>query len=71
MLTALDSLAVYFFEKDELRSIFKAEELNAPAKSPETRYELLQLADDRRLLVNRKERKRMYRVWLQAKFRLI
>lgn len=33
------------------------------------RFDTLQLAVDRRLLVNRKERKRMYRVWLQAKLR--
>ena len=29
-----------------------------------------QMAIDRRLIVNRKERKQMYRVWLQAKFQL-
>lgn len=33
-------------------------------------FETLQMAVDRRLIVNRKERKRMYRVWLQAKFRI-
>ncbi|EPQ26416.1 uncharacterized protein PFL1_06064 [Pseudozyma flocculosa PF-1] len=32
-------------------------------------FETVQMAIDRRLLVNRKERKRMYRVWMQAKFR--
>lgn len=30
-----------------------------------------QMAIDRRLIVNRKERKQMYRVWLQAKFQLL
>ncbi|WFD43698.1 tRNA(Thr) (cytosine(32)-N(3))-methyltransferase [Malassezia psittaci] len=34
-----------------------------------SRFVTLQMAVDRRLLVNRKERKRMYRVWVQAKFR--
>ncbi|KAN0061901.1 hypothetical protein ACQY0O_005896 [Thecaphora frezii] len=34
-------------------------------------FETLQMAIDRRLLVNRKEKKRMYRVWLQAKFRFL
>ena len=29
------------------------------------------MAIDRRLLVNRKEKKRMYRVWMQAKFRIL
>lgn len=33
-------------------------------------FETLQMAIDRRLIVNRKERKRMYRVWLQAKFKI-
>lgn len=39
------------------------------AQAPD--FETLQMAIDRRLIVNRKERKRMYRVWLQAKFRMI
>ncbi|KAF6766925.1 Protein of unknown function DUF4202 [Kalmanozyma brasiliensis GHG001] len=30
-----------------------------------------QMAIDRRMIVNRKERKQMYRVWLQAKFQLL
>ena len=32
------------------------------------RFEAQQMAIDRRLLVNRKERKQMFRVWMQAKF---
>lgn len=34
-------------------------------------FETIQMAIDRRLIVNRKERKQMYRVWLQAKFQLL
>nr|XP_018265270.1 S-adenosylmethionine-dependent methyltransferase [Kwoniella dejecticola CBS 10117]OBR87428.1 S-adenosylmethionine-dependent methyltransferase [Kwoniella dejecticola CBS 10117] len=30
-------------------------------------FEVLQLGEDRRLLVNRKEKKQMYRIWLQVK----
>ena len=39
-----------------------------PAPPSDARFSTLQMAVDRRLLVNRKERKRMYRVWMQAKF---
>ncbi|PWZ01201.1 S-adenosyl-L-methionine-dependent methyltransferase [Testicularia cyperi] len=45
-----------------------------PAKSEHRQnhdFETLQMAIDRRLIVNRKERKRMYRVWLQSKFRIL
>lgn len=66
---------VYFFEKAELLSIFKArppendpeEAASCPALEGPALYNTLQLAEDRRMLLNRKERKRMYRVWLQAK----
>lgn len=34
-------------------------------------FETLQLAIDRRMLLNRKEKKQMFRNWLQAKFRLL
>lgn len=34
-------------------------------------FETLQLAVDRRMLLNRKERKQMFRNWLQAKFKLL
>lgn len=32
-------------------------------------FETVQLAVDRRLLVNRKEQKKMYRVWMQLKLK--
>lgn len=35
----------------------------------DTRFETVQMAVDRRMLLNRKEKKEMYRVWLQAKLR--
>lgn len=47
----------------------KEEGEETKAGKTEQRFETVQMAVDRRLLVNRKERKRMYRVWMQAKFR--
>ena len=59
-----DGTRVYFFTPDELSSVFDV----APADTTSpARFRALQMAVDRRLLVNRKERKRMYRIWLQAK----
>ncbi|KAJ2484143.1 hypothetical protein EV174_002667 [Coemansia sp. RSA 2320] len=52
-----DGTRVYFFTNDELSEIFGK------------RFLVEQNAIDRRLLVNRKLKKKMYRVWLQAKFR--
>ncbi|KAJ2417286.1 hypothetical protein GGF47_005320, partial [Coemansia sp. RSA 2524] len=52
-----DGTRVYFFTNDELADIFG------------TKFEIEQNAIDRRLIVNRKRELKMYRVWLQAKFR--
>ncbi|KAJ2607802.1 hypothetical protein EV177_005317 [Coemansia sp. RSA 1804] len=52
-----DGTHVYFFTNSELAEIFGR------------RFEVEQNAIDRRLLVNRKRELKMYRVWLQAKFR--
>ena len=72
--------SVYFFERDDILSIFKA---TAPVEKQEqtdvqgeqevanghdAKFQTLQLVHDRRMLVNRRQKKRMYRVWLQAKF---
>lgn len=37
----------------------------------ECEFETLQLAIDRRMILNRKEKKQMFRHWLQAKFRYL
>ncbi|KAJ2554625.1 hypothetical protein EV175_002532, partial [Coemansia sp. RSA 1933] len=52
-----DGTRVYFFTNEELAAIFGK------------RFVVEQNAVDRRLLVNRKRELKMYRVWLQAKFR--
>ncbi|KAJ2782656.1 hypothetical protein H4R18_002134 [Coemansia javaensis] len=52
-----DGTRVYFFTNDELAAIFGGH------------FAVEQNAVDRRLLVNRKRELKMYRVWLQAKFR--
>ena len=60
-----DGTRVYFFTPEELLHIFDA----APRGThTHERFATQQMAIDRRLLVNRKERKQMYRVWMQAKF---
>ena len=60
-----DGTRVYFFTPEELLHIFDA----APRGThTHERFATQQMAIDRRLLVNQKERKQMYRVWMQAKF---
>lgn len=69
-----DGTRVYFFEKDELASIWtgvkrqvESEATNEPATSP--LFTIEELGIDRRMLVNRARRLKMYRCWLQGKFR--
>lgn len=50
-----DGTRVYFFTEEELREIFKD-------------FKDAKIATDRRLIVNRKRRIKMYRVWLQGTF---
>ncbi|PIA19115.1 hypothetical protein COEREDRAFT_37213 [Coemansia reversa NRRL 1564] len=52
-----DGTRVYFFTNEELAEVFGS------------LFEIEQNAIDRRLLINRKRELKMYRVWLQAKFR--
>lgn len=52
-----DGTLSFFFTLDRVRSLF----------SPEV-YKEIQLGQDRRLLVNRKRRLQMHRIWIQARF---
>lgn len=52
-----DGTRVYFFEKDELETIWGGG------------FETLNLDVDRRLIVNRQRRIKMYRCWIQGRFR--
>ncbi|AOW05927.1 YALI0E24717p [Yarrowia lipolytica CLIB122] len=52
-----DGTRVYFFTEEELHDIFGE------------RFEVVKVGTDRRLMVNRQRRIKMYRIWLQAEFR--
>lgn len=79
-----DGTRVYFFEKDELRDIWgkwtpgsdevKTEQTQDEAQDVEdskskTGFEILDLGVDRRLIVNRQRKLKMYRCWMQGRFR--
>lgn len=67
-----DGTRVYFFDIDELASIWKGElgETTADGeKDDTTRFEIEALDADRRMLVNRAKKLKMYRCWLQGRFR--
>ncbi|ORY93916.1 S-adenosyl-L-methionine-dependent methyltransferase [Syncephalastrum racemosum] len=57
-----DGTRVYFFTPEEVEELFTR-------RSPQPSYTVEQNAVDRRLLVNRSKKLKMYRVWLQGKFR--
>lgn len=72
-----DGTRVYFFEEDELRRIWSGEafedqaggELNRTDDSAKVGFEIINLATDRRMLVNRQRKLKMYRCWMQGRFR--
>ena len=58
-----DGTRVYYFEKEELEKIWSTE---APA---ECRFEIMNIGDDNRMIVNRQRKLKMYRRWKQGLFR--
>ncbi|EIW71095.1 hypothetical protein TREMEDRAFT_42575 [Tremella mesenterica DSM 1558] len=62
-----DGTRVYFFTKEELESMVLAPPQGGTGKG--NMFEIEQLGEDRRLLINRKERLKMYRIWMQVKAR--
>lgn len=76
-----DGTRVYFFDKDELAQIWsgdldklrqpsnKSGELGSDDVVARPSFEVLNVDVDRRLIVNRQRRIKMYRCWLQGQFR--
>ncbi|KAH9910016.1 methyltransferase [Xylariomycetidae sp. FL2044] len=77
-----DGTRVYFFEKDELHRIWSGTspapadgtegqtgENNVQSQTEPILFEIEDLGVDRRMLVNRARRLKMYRCWMQGRFR--
>jgi tRNAThr (cytosine32-N3)-methyltransferase len=76
-----DGTRVYFFDKDELIQMWsrwtlekglqvdtESTEESQPAE-PDAPFEVVHMGVDRRLLVNRSSKLKMYRCWMQGHFR--
>lgn len=73
-----DGTRVYFFEEDELKQIWgaKPQQEASPAESEDKDaatshsegFDIVNLAVDRRMLVNRQRKLKMYRCWMQGRF---
>lgn len=65
-----DGTRVYFFDKDEVADLWSGENADSENDGAEIpRFEVEKLGYDRRMIVNRAEKKKMYRCWLQGRFR--
>jgi tRNAThr (cytosine32-N3)-methyltransferase len=72
-----DGTRVYFFDEDELKRLWACEvevksgqvEDQLARLSLRAEFEIVDFGVDRRMLVNRQRRLKMYRCWMQAKFR--
>jgi tRNAThr (cytosine32-N3)-methyltransferase len=63
-----DGTRVYFFEKEELIKIWTGKETEDDGVGS-IGFEVINLGVDRRLLVNRAKQLKMYRCWMQGRFR--
>jgi tRNAThr (cytosine32-N3)-methyltransferase len=61
-----DGTRVYFFEKDELAKIWDGS--SSQLDDVQHHFDILDLDVDRRLIVNRQRRIKMYRCWIQGRF---
>lgn len=59
-----DGTRVYFFTNEEIASVFAPQTASSDFKFEEISNDM-----DRRLLVNRVKKLKMYRCWIQAKYR--
>jgi tRNAThr (cytosine32-N3)-methyltransferase len=67
-----DGTRVYFFEKDELVRIWSGGDTEASSTSDTSdKFEIVDLGVDRRLLVNRAKQLKMYRCWMQGRFKKV
>ncbi|KHN95395.1 uncharacterized protein MAM_06672 [Metarhizium album ARSEF 1941] len=66
-----DGTRVYFFDQQELAKIWSGDEAftDDPENSRMPRFEIENLGVDKRLIVNRARKLKMYRCWLQGQFR--
>ncbi|QIX00088.1 hypothetical protein AMS68_005605 [Peltaster fructicola] len=60
-----DGTRVYFFDVDELRDIWTGKHASSSASA---HFSVVDLGVDRRMLVNRQRKIKMYRCWLQGHF---
>lgn len=66
-----DGTRVYFFDKDELIKIWSGKDPSKPGvfQVENPGFEVTDLGVDRRLLVNRAKQLKMYRCWMQGRFK--
>ncbi|KAI1319888.1 methyltransferase [Xylariaceae sp. FL0255] len=68
-----DGTRVYFFEQDELKNIWQGVDTTAEATDTAVQesplFDIEELGVDRRMLVNRAKKLKMYRCWMQGRFR--
>lgn len=63
-----DGTRVYFFTEEELSEIWSGQSPSSAAGGDTSGLEVVNLAVDRRMLVNRQRKLKMYRCWMQGRF---